>query len=68
GGCLRFAPRLPSRWKRLRFSLTWQGRGLEVDMNREQTRFTLKQGEPMEALIYGKLCGIGAEGLNVPVM
>ncbi|MDR1668939.1 MAG: family 65 glycosyl hydrolase [Oscillospiraceae bacterium] len=68
GGCLRFAPRLPSRWKRLRFSLTWQGRVLEVDMNREQTRFTLKQGEPMEALIYGKLCDIGAEGLNVPVM
>ncbi len=68
GGGLSFAPRLPSHWSRLGFSLTWQGRIIEVEMEREQTRFTLKQGEPMDALIYGIRREIGTEGLTVPAL
>lgn len=68
GDCLSFAPRLPARWNRLRFSLTWRERVLEVEMKRGQTLFTLKQGEPMEALIYDVPRVIGAEELTVPAL
>ncbi|MCL2604709.1 MAG: family 65 glycosyl hydrolase [Defluviitaleaceae bacterium] len=54
GDILRFAPRLPDRWKSLRFSLTWQGRILEIEMQKNKTLFTLKQGEGMEYLVYEK--------------
>ncbi|MDR1692699.1 MAG: family 65 glycosyl hydrolase [Oscillospiraceae bacterium] len=66
GDCLRFAPRLPSRWKKLRFSLTYQGRILELTMAQTETTFTLRQGSPVEAVIHGETQIIGPDGLTVP--
>jgi len=62
---LHFAPRLPDRWKSLRFSLTWQGRILEIEMHRTETVFTLRAGEQMEFLVYGKRVSLGAEPLAI---
>lgn len=67
GEVLRFAPRLPDRWKRLRFFLTWQGRMIEIEMMKDKTLFHLRQGGEMELLIYQKPVVLGAEGLTVPV-
>ena len=65
GGLLRFAPRLPARWRRLRFALLWRGRALTVEMRTDKTLFALPQGEPMELLVYGTRYPLGAEGLTV---
>ncbi|MCL2003664.1 MAG: family 65 glycosyl hydrolase [Oscillospiraceae bacterium] len=66
GTLMRFAPRLPARWSRLCFSLTWRGRVLELEMRTDKTLFTLRQGGPLELLVYGKPYTLGAEGLAVP--
>jgi len=50
---LSFAPRLPDRWSCLRFSLTWQGRVISVEMKKDHTTFRLISGEPMEFYVYG---------------
>jgi len=63
---LHFAPKLPSRWKSLRFSLTWQGRIIEIEMRTDNTTFTLLQGnEPLELIVYGKRYLLDAEGLSL---
>jgi maltose phosphorylase len=62
---MHFAPRLPSRWKRLCFSLTWRGRIIEVEMQTDKTVFTLRQGEPMELLVYGEKYTLDTEGLTI---
>ena len=66
GGLMRFAPRLPARWDRLRFSLVWRDRVLGLEMQKNQTLFTLRRGEPLELLVYGKQYTLGAEGLTIP--
>ncbi|OQB21960.1 MAG: Maltose phosphorylase [Firmicutes bacterium ADurb.Bin182] len=65
GDVIRFAPSLPVRWSRLRFSLTYRGRILDIDMKKERTRFTLRQGDPIELTVYGKTYELGAEGLVI---
>ena len=65
GELLRFAPRLPERWKALRFSLSYRGRVLEIQMEREGTRFLLRQGEPVELEIHGARYRLGREALWV---
>lgn len=67
GEVLRFAPRLPDRWKSLRFFLTWQGRMIEIEMLKDKTLLHLRQGDEMELLIYQKPVVLGAEGLTIPV-
>lgn len=62
---LRFAPVLPKRWSRLRFSLFWQGRVLDVDMRPEHTDFFLRSGPAMELQVYGKPYTLDAGGLRV---
>jgi alpha,alpha-trehalose phosphorylase len=42
-----FHPRLPAGWTRLRFRLAWQGSVVEVDADREATRYRLIRGEPV---------------------
>ncbi|MBO4504828.1 MAG: family 65 glycosyl hydrolase [Lachnospiraceae bacterium] len=49
---LRFAPRLPHRWKKLSFSLTYRGRVISVTMERDKTVFCLREGEPLTVRIY----------------
>jgi alpha,alpha-trehalose phosphorylase len=47
-GEVRFRPRLPSEWKRLRFPLSIQGRRIEVVMTHEATTYLLHEGDPLE--------------------
>ncbi len=53
GDQLRFAPRLPQRWRRLTFFLQYRGRVIRVRMEKEQTGFALIQGQPLTLLIDG---------------
>jgi alpha,alpha-trehalose phosphorylase len=53
-GRLLFAPRLPSRITRLRFRLTYQGRMLEVAIDKEQTTYRLHDGEPLDIHHHGR--------------
>ena len=50
---LRFAPRLPERWKRLSFSILYRGRVIRLRMEREGTVFSLDSGDPLDVLVYG---------------
>ena len=65
GDVIRFAPCLPARWSRLRFSLSYRGRILDLDMQKGKTRFTLRHGEPIELLVYEKLYKLDTDGLIV---
>jgi alpha,alpha-trehalose phosphorylase len=47
GGEPCFHPRLPDGWTRLRFRLAWRGRVIEVDADREATRYRLIDGDPL---------------------
>jgi alpha,alpha-trehalose phosphorylase len=51
---LSFAPALPPRLTRLRFGLTYRGRRLRVDAQRDQTRYELLEGETLEILHHGE--------------
>jgi alpha,alpha-trehalose phosphorylase len=44
GGDVRFAPRLPDRWRRLGFRVAVRGQLIEVDMRPGETRYTLIEG------------------------
>ena len=66
GAQLRFAPRLPQRWKKLTFELTYRGRILRVTMERGQTRFSLQAGASMTLQVYDTLYTLGAEALLIP--
>jgi alpha,alpha-trehalose phosphorylase len=54
GETLSFAPTLPSRVTRLRFGLVYRGRRLRVDAQRDQTRYELLEGEPLEIIHHGE--------------
>ncbi len=66
GEVLRFAPRLPERWRRLRFSLTYKGRVLTLCLEPDRTIFQLRSGEPISLLVYDELRTLGSEPLIVP--
>ena len=65
GDVIAFAPRLPGRWDRLRFSLTYRGRIIDVDMRKSDTHFTLRQGEPVELCVYAGPFLLSKDGLTV---
>ena len=46
-GALSFRPRLPDAWDMLRFPLAVQGRSLVVDIRRDGTTYTLRDGEAL---------------------
>ena len=43
-GEIRFSPRLPAGWERLRFRVQVRGQTIEVDMNHEETTYRLLEG------------------------
>jgi alpha,alpha-trehalose phosphorylase len=47
-GKLRFDPRMPTGWQRLRFRLLHQGRSLQVELTPESARYTLLEGDELE--------------------
>jgi maltose phosphorylase len=65
GELMRFAPRLPSRWKTLRVSLTWQNRVFDIEMMNDKTLFKLRQGAEFDLLVYGNKYTLGKDGLTV---
>ncbi|HEV2785956.1 MAG TPA: glycosyl hydrolase family 65 protein, partial [Solirubrobacteraceae bacterium] len=53
GDDLRFTPRLPSDWTRMRFRLIFRGSRLEVEMTHEATTYTLLAGGPVAIVSDG---------------
>ena len=51
---LRFAPRLPERWKALAFSILYRGRVIRIRMEKDRTSFGLAEGEPLSVLVYDR--------------
>ena len=66
GDQLRFAPRLPKRWKKLTFSILYRGRVIRVRMDSEKTGFVLTQGKPLALQIYDQTCTLTEEELFIP--
>lgn len=66
GDQLRFAPRLPDRWKRLTFSVMYRGRVIRICMEPSTSTFQLMRGEPLTVLIYGKPCTLDAQAQIIP--
>ena len=66
GTQLRFAPRLPGRWKRLCFSVMYRGRVIRIEMETGRTRFRLVQGEPLMLLVYDQPVTLTAHELILP--
>lgn len=66
GELLRFAPRLPDRWKRLTFSVMYRGRVIRVRMTPDSTAFALTKGEPLQVLIYDCPVTLTGEEQEIP--
>ena len=66
GAQLGFAPRMPARWKKLCFSLSYRGRVLQVCMQSEGTRFQLREGEDLTLRIYDEPHTLGRGELWIP--
>lgn len=51
---LYLQPKLPKQWRRLSFRKLYQGRKLEFEMDQEQVRITLLEGEALPIKLAGK--------------
>jgi alpha,alpha-trehalose phosphorylase len=54
GGDLSFRPRLPPTLTRLCFRIMFQGRSLQVEVDRDQARYSLLDGEPLDIHHHGE--------------
>jgi alpha,alpha-trehalose phosphorylase len=54
GGSLTFAPRLAAPLSRLKFSVLWRGRRLEVAVTPAAVTYTLDDGEPVRLAHHGQ--------------
>jgi alpha,alpha-trehalose phosphorylase len=54
GDTLTFAPRLPSRLTRLAFRLTYRGRRLRIEVERDEARYELVAGDALEIAHHGE--------------
>ena len=59
-GAITFAPRLPAALRRLRFRLTFQGRGLLVDVTPAEATYHLLEGDRLETAHHGEKLTISA--------
>ena len=66
GEILRFAPRMPDRWKQLDFSLVCHGRVVRIRMEQACTVFRLAEGDPMTVQVYDREYLLGREEVTVP--
>ncbi|PLR96542.1 glycoside hydrolase family 65 protein [Bacillus sp. T33-2] len=51
---ISLAPAIPDSWSGYAFKLQYQGRKLEIGINREETSVCLLSGEPMAIKLYGQ--------------
>jgi alpha,alpha-trehalose phosphorylase len=61
-GVLSFAPRLPQALTRLRFRLSFRGRRLLVEVERQQASYSLLAGPALEIVHHGERATVAAEG------
>jgi alpha,alpha-trehalose phosphorylase len=54
GDMLSFAPRLPSALDRILFRMVYRGRCIEIEIGRDEARYAMHEGEPLELLHHGK--------------
>lgn len=66
GDILRFAPRMPARWKKLSFSLTYRGSIMGISMEKEKTTFCLLEGEPFPIQVYDTFWTLNKQELVIP--
>lgn len=66
GEPLRFAPRLPERWKSLSFSVTCRASVVAIRMEPHRSSFRLLKGDPLPLMIYDRRYTLGREELLVP--
>ena len=53
-GTLEFSPHLPDKWKSYTFRLQFQGRKIEVLINKSGAHYTLLKGKPLDIVSNGK--------------
>ena len=53
-GDVRFSPRLPAEWERLRFRVQVRGQVVEVDMTHAGTTYTLIEGRGLPVKHFGE--------------
>jgi alpha,alpha-trehalose phosphorylase len=51
---LYVAPTLPDQWNGYQFKINYQGSKIMMEVNREESTYTLLEGEPKNIWIYGK--------------
>jgi alpha,alpha-trehalose phosphorylase len=67
GHDLRFTPRLPFDWQRMRFRLIFRGSRVEVEMRPEATSYRLLHGEPLRMISDGHSFTVAVgETMTVP--
>ena len=66
GDGLRLAPRLPSRWKQLTFTILYRGRLIRIRMEKAATGLKLLSGGPISLFVYGKPCTVSTDGVQIP--
>ncbi len=59
---LEFSPRLPTAWKLCGFRIFWRGRGIEVTMFQDKTRYVLTAGDEVEFLHHGRPVRLSRDG------
>ena len=62
GDGLRFAPRLPDRFRRLAFGLQFLGRRLRVEIEADKAVYTLLDGEPLTIHHHGEPLTLDPDG------
>lgn len=61
GGKIRFSPRLPDRWKGMRFALMVRGRRLSIAIDRRETVYRLQSGNEIEIVHEGETLRLGPD-------
>ncbi len=68
GGRLSFHPRLPAALTRLKFHIMFRGRSLCVEVDHEEARYSLVDGEPLEIDHHGQAAVVGGtEPIALPI-
>ena len=56
-----FRPILPDEWNGIRLDLCLRGSRIEINADRDQCRFSLKKGDPVEIHVYDEVYELSDE-------
>lgn len=65
GDKLIFNPSIPERWNQYSFPITYGGTQLEVEVDRQQVKISVRSGEPVEISVYGQDYIVGPAGIRL---